>query len=330
MRFGIGLPGVNPNSASRWDQQQVLHGVIEIAKRADALGFDYVTAQDHPVIPKASSTLIAPRWYDAIATLSFVAAFTTRVRLVTSVLVLPYRNPFTVAKSMATLDVLSRGRAVMGVGVGHMKPEFEALGVSYDERGPITDEYVKIIQGLWREPAFTYQGKYHQFHDMVLSPKPLQRPLPIWAGGNERPAVRRAYSLCQGWAPFLIKPGQMKSLTDYGRGVAKESGRDPDIAVIAPIGPVLRNEVAAPKRSAEQIEARIKQIAGDSEYYQRLVRRNLETASALTTPEDIDEQIKTWKAAGATHFNVNFRYRELSHLTEAINWFAKEILPKYS
>jgi probable F420-dependent oxidoreductase len=320
---------VNPNSAGRWDQQQVLQGVIAIAKKADALGFDYVTAQDHPVIPKASSTLIAPRWYDAIATLSFVAAFTKRVRLVTSVLVLPYRNPFTVAKSMATLDVLSRGRAVMGAGVGHMKPEFEALGVSYDERGPITDEYIRIIQGLWREPAFTYQGKYYQSRDMVLSPKPLQRPLPIWAGGNERPAVRRAYSLCQGWAPFLMKPGQMKSLTDYGRGVAKESGRDPDIAVIAPIGPVLRNEVAAPKRSAEQIEARVKQIAGDSEYYQRLVRRNLETASALTTPEDIHEQIKTWKAAGATHFNVNFRYRELSHLTEAIDWFAKEVMPKY-
>lgn len=330
MRFGIGLPGVNPNVATRWDQQQVLHGVIEVAKLADSLGFDFVTAQDHPVIPKASTGMIGPRWYDAIATLSYVAAFTKRVRLVTSVLVLPYRNPFTVAKAMATLDQFSRGRAVLGAGVGHLKAEFDTLGVSYAERGPITDEYLAIIQGLWREPVFSHQGKYHQFSEMVLAPKPVQRPLPVWAGGNERPAVRRAYTMCQGWTPFLIKPEQIKSLTVYGRDVAKAAGRDPNIAVVAPIGPVLRNEEAAPRRSAEQIEARVKQIAGDSEYYQKIARQNLHTAMGLTTPEEMHQQIATWQAAGTTHASIAFRYRELSHLTEAMTWFAKEVMPRYT
>src|SRR6266540_4786633 len=119
MNFGIGLPGANPMSAPRWDEDAIREGMVAVAKKADELGYAYVSVQDHIVIPREKTRMIGPRWYDPVATLAFIAAVTRRVRLLTSIVVLPYRNPFVIAKSMATLDVLSGGRVIFGVGVGH-------------------------------------------------------------------------------------------------------------------------------------------------------------------------------------------------------------------
>lgn len=328
MKFGIGLPGVNPMSASRWDREAINQGIAAVAKQADALGFDFVGAQDHPVIPTASRHMIGPRWYDAVSTLAFVAGMTQRVRLLTSVVVLPYRDPFTIAKSIATLDTLSRGRVTFGVGVGHLKAEFEALKVPYEERGARTDEYIQIIRKLWTEDSVTYEGRFYQCQRMVLDPKPAQRHLPIWGGGNSRAAARRAGTLCDGWNPFQVSPDELRELAAYARGLAAQQGRNGSFAVVAPVGPILRHPEAAPQRSAEEVRRRVQAIAGDSEFYRKIATRNLDTAS-LTSVDDIVQQIDRVKAAGATHLNVGFRYRELSHYLESMEWFAKEVMPRY-
>ena len=328
MKFGIGLPGANPMAANKWDREQITRGMVDVAKRADELGYYFVSAQDHPVIPAASRHMIGPRWYDAFATLSYVAGMTKRVKLLSSVVVLPYRDPFTVAKTMATLDVVSRGRVIFGVGVGHLKAEFDALKVPYEQRGAISDEQIQIIKLLWTGEPVTFKGKFYSCENVVLDPKPKQQPLPIWPGGNTKLAAKRAGLYGEGWNPFQLTIDEIKPLSEYARGLAKQRGYTRPFDVVMPVGPVLRNEDAAPKRSAEEVERRVKAIAGDSEYYRKIAARNLSNAS-LTSAEDIRSQVNRAKAAGATVCNVGFRYRELSHYLEAMDWFAKEIMPNY-
>lgn len=329
MKFGIGLPAVTPTAAVRWDRESVNRAVAEVARKADALGYDFVTACDHIVIPEANRRLIGPRWYDAVATLSYVAAMTSRVRLLTSVVVLPYRNPFTIAKSIATLDVLSRGRVIFGVGVGHLKPEFEALKVPYQDRGPMTDECIRIIKRLWTEDSVTYEGRYYQCRDVVLEPKPVQKPLPIWIGGNSKLAVKRAVTMAEGWTPFSLPPEEFQEGAGYGQRLAMQTGRKEPLALVAPIGPVLRHEDAAPRRSPEEVERRVQEAAGDSRFYRDILSRNL-ASIPLTSAEEMAGRIEKVRAAGATHCNVGFRYRELSHYLEAMEWFAGEVMPRFA
>lgn len=328
MKFGIGLPGVNPFSASKWDRDAITQGIVEVAQAADRLGYEFVSAQDHPVIPAASRHMIGPRWYDAVSTLSFVAGMTKHVRLLTSIVVLPYRDPFTIAKAIATLDALSRGRVIFGVGVGHLKAEFDALRVPYAERGARTDEYIQIIRKLWSEPSVTYEGRFYQCKDMALDPKPVQKPLPIWVGGNSRAAALRAGKLGDGFNPFNLTTEELAPLAKESLALARKAGRA-SFPIVAPVGPILRHEDAAPKRSAEEVERRVQAIAGDSEYYRTIAARNLSTVS-LSTKESVVQMVESAKAAGATHLNVGFRYRELRHCLEAMDWFAREIMPAYA
>jgi len=329
MRFGVGLPAVNPIGAPRWDNETVLKGIVAVARKADELGYEYVTCQDHVVIPKEKSRLIGPRWYDPIATLGFVAAITRRVRLLTSVVVLPYRNPFVMAKSIATLDVLSRGRVICGVGVGHLQAEFEALNVPYEQRGPMSDEIIKIMKELWAKPAASYQGKYYQFTDVVLSPKPVQRPHPpIWIGGNSRLAMRRAVLAADGWEPFQVTPEEYADRVGYGRQVAREAGRGTGIDLVAPLGAIEVVEGAARPQAQANVERRVRDIAGDSEFYRRIAG-NTFAAPTRATVEGVSAKVQRFKELGVNYINVAFKYREPSHYLESMDWFAREIMPRF-
>ena len=325
MKFGIVLPGASPLTASRWDQGAIARGMVETAKLAERLGYDFVGSSDHVVIPKASARLIPPRWYDPVATLGFVAGGTKRVRLLTSIVVVPYRNPFTMAKSIATLDVLSRGRVIFGAGVGHLKAEFDALGVPYAERGPRTDEYLEIMKRLWSEEAVTYQGRFYSCRDMMLEPKPLQKPLPIWIGGNSRAAAERAGRLGDGWHPHQHDLEELPDLIAAAR--ERANGRSLDIA--GALGPIARHPDAVRRRSPEEIERRARELAGDSEFHRDVVRRNLASVS-LTSKDQAVEDVGHLQGFGMTHLWVRFAFREMSHLTEAMEWFAEEVMPDFS
>lgn len=201
-------------------------GVIELSRTAEAVGFHSGLVTDHPV-PTG-------RWLDAgghhaqdpFVLLGFIAAATTRLRLQTGILVLPYRNPFITARAVTTLDVLSGGRVSLGIGTGYMKGEYKALGVDFDNRGPLTDEYLRAMKAAWTQDEFTFEGTGYQALGNRIHPRPVQQPHPpLLIGGNAKAVIRRAVELGDAWNPF---PTASATLAATARTV--EFGTDDDIA----------------------------------------------------------------------------------------------------
>lgn len=200
MRFGFTLP----NNYGVDDP----HAVVDLAVRAEDLGFDSVWVNHHVLnVGYVADRLGQRPYHDALVTLTWAAARTERVRLGTSVLVLPYLHPMVLAKELATLDQLSGGRVVAGVGVGSLPEENAALGVDYDRRGAYSDESLAVIKALWTEAEATFRGEFFSFEHLVASPKPAQSPHPpIVVGGNRRPALRRVARHGDGWHPLGVSP----------------------------------------------------------------------------------------------------------------------------
>jgi probable F420-dependent oxidoreductase len=193
------------------DEFLSVEGISEVARTAERLGFHAGCDTDHPV-PTG-------RWLDAgghhaqdpFVILSFVAAATTRFRLQTGILVLPYRNPFITARAVACLDVLSKGRVILGVGAGYLKGEYRALGVDFDRRNELMDEYLLAMKAAWTEDEFTFEGSGYTALGNRIHPRPVQRPHPpLLIGGNSRRAIRRAVELGDAWNPFFT-PAQLSS-----------------------------------------------------------------------------------------------------------------------
>jgi len=218
MKFGICLP-------IRLDAGAPAN--IEIAKTAEALGFDSVWASDHVVIPAGRSGIFTEHFYDPFTLLAFIASGTSRILLGTSVIILPYRNPLVTAKMAASLDVVSGGRLVFGVGPGWMREEFDALGIPYESRGRMTDEYIEIIKTLWEKDDPEYEGEFFSFSDVRFDPKPVQKPgPPVWIAGSSERAMRRAALSGDGWQPTGISPDDIADGIARIRSIADGAGRD--------------------------------------------------------------------------------------------------------
>jgi probable F420-dependent oxidoreductase len=215
--------------------------LAEFARLAEDNGFDSMWTVEHVVVPAGyesqypySSSGRMPGGEDfdipdPLVWLSFVAAATRTIRLATGILILPQRNPVVLAKEVATLDVLSGGRVTLGVGVGWLKEEFDALGVPFDERGATTDEYIEALRVLWREPEPTYSGRFTSFERAKSYPKPAQEGgPPIVVGGHSKAAARRAGRLGDGFFPGRGALDDLGGLLDEMRIAAKDAGRDPD------------------------------------------------------------------------------------------------------
>lgn len=212
MKYGFTVPGRGPLATPDM--------LLTIAKHGEELGFDSIQTGDHILVPKnIDSTypytdtgefpgLSSGSSLEQLTLLAFLAGQTSNIRLVTSVLIVPHRNPLVAAKTLATLDVLSKGRLVVGIGVGWMKEEFEALGLPpFEERGAVTDEYLRIFKELWTNDDPSFNGKYCSFSGINFLPKPVQKPHPpLWVGGESMAAVRRAAQLCDGWYPIGSNP----------------------------------------------------------------------------------------------------------------------------
>src|SRR5439155_16943973 len=182
------------------------------AVRAEQLGYDSLWVSDHVVVPHANVKNFGETVFDPLVTLAVAAGATRRVRLGTTVLIVPYRNAVVTAKMIASLDALSGGRVVLGIGAGWVAAESAMLGVSFAERGAMTDEYLSAMQELWtkREPSFA--GKYTQFSGLTFEPKPLQKPHPpIWVGGHGRASLRRAVQFGAAWHPINRSPEELRT-----------------------------------------------------------------------------------------------------------------------
>jgi len=227
MQFGVHLP-----SNHGWHR---IEDLLEVARLSEELGYESVWASQHVFHAGYLADRLGERpYYAPLPLLTAVAAATTRLRLGTSVLVLPYHHPVLLAKELATLDVLSRGRLTVGVGVGVLREEFDALGVDYDSRGALTDEALQVMKTLWttKQPAFA--GRVHQFAGLGFSPAPLQRPHPpLWIGGSSRAAMRRVATSGDGWHLFRHPAEGLPRAIRRVRELAEAAGREGSALVMS-------------------------------------------------------------------------------------------------
>ena len=316
MDFGISLP-TRGDLATRTD-------IETLAKRAEALGFAYVTISDHIVIPRqvapeypyaADGRLVSPvNWLEQLTVMAWVAAVTEKLRLLTSVMVVPHRNPVHTAKILATIDVLSGGRVTLGCGAGWMREEFDAIGTEpFDERGKVTDEYIEVFRELWTAPEPAFAGDYVSFKDIYFEPKPVQPGgIPVWIGGESGPALRRAATLGDGWYPIGANPKfPLATAALYGaaakklESLAEAAGRDPagiDRIFVAN-WPATGGPFALP--SGERF-------------------------LCTGAPEQVAQDIDTLAGLGVRHMMFNFLAPSLEESLERTERFAKKVMPKVS
>lgn len=204
MRLGLATPVVAglPGVASEWEATASADALASIAEAADRLEFDFLTCSEHVAVPLADCATRGDTYWDPLATLGFIAARTTRIRLTTSVVVLGYHHPLAIAKQYGTLDRLSGGRVILGVGVGSLAAEFDLLGAPFTDRGERADDALRALRASLSRPEPAYAGKYFSYSGIALRPFALQSPMPIWVGGRTRRSLRRAVELADGWMPF--------------------------------------------------------------------------------------------------------------------------------
>ena len=294
MQIGFNLPNSGPLST--------VAVMTEIATQGEAMGFDYLTMTDHVVLPDMKVPGYpyseSGEFYEDAPTerheqligMAYVAAKTTRIRLVAAVLVVPHRPAVLAAKMLATLDVLSGGRLVVGVGAGWLKTEFDAVvGTPFDERGAVTDEYIDAFRVLWTESAPRFAGRYTKFDGIIFEPKPVQSPHPpIWIGGESGPSVRRAARVGNAWYPIGSNNRHLlDTLPRLSTGIARlrkataDAGRDP-----ASVGVVYR---------VKRYGAAVPPVASDGE-------RRLFSGSEA----DIIADLRALRHIGVTALDIDF------------------------
>jgi probable F420-dependent oxidoreductase len=288
--FGTSLPGVQqiPTRVRPWERDVGGPELLETARVAEGAGFAWLSCSDHVLVPASRAALMGPTWFDAGTTLAFVAGVTTRIRLLSHVLVLPYRHPLVVAKQYGTLDHLSGGRLILGVGSGHLKPEFTVLGADYGRRGRVTDEYIAAIAAAWEQEVASFDGETVAFRDVMVSPRVGRRPRPpIWVGGNSRAAVRRAALHGDGWIPWELTPEDFGAAVAHARGLRSSHDRSPTFEAVAPLG--VSFEAAA---------------------------------------DAVLDDVARWRAAGATAFHVGLAAPTLRDHLARLAWFGREVLSR--
>jgi probable F420-dependent oxidoreductase len=315
MEFGFSIPARGPLADS--------DSIAAIARRGEALGFEIISVSDHIVVPTEIDSRYpysatgeftgagSGDYLEQLIALSYLAAVTSSVRLLTSVIVLPHRNPIVAAKALASIDVLSKGRLIVGCGVGWMREEFEAVGTPpYEERGAVGNEYIRAFKELWTSENPSFSGKYCNFRDITFLPKPVQKPHPpLWIGGESPPALRRAGQLGDAWFPIGNNPvfpvGTVEQLTESMSRVrkhAEEAGRDPSEIYLA--------------YSAGWYDDMQAHSTPDGD-------RQLFTGS----PEQVAEDIKVFEELGVRHLMLNFQGPTLAEMEERMERFATVVRP---
>ncbi len=316
MQFGFSAPFRGPLANAE--------DIRALAQRAEELNFDVLTVADHIVVPQ---TIGANYPYsetgefawtadgstdcmEQFTLLAWLAAATTSIRLLTSVIVVPHRNPLFMAKSLATTDKLSNGRVLVGCGTGWMREEFEALNIEdFDARGRVTDEYIRVMKALWTQDRADFHGEFIDFSGVASDPKPVQKPHPpIWIGGESMPAIRRTAALGDTWYPFGTNPKfRMDTIDTY---VAR---RDLLFAEAARVG-----------RDPGTIG-----LAYNCAFYSETPQERPDgTRLAFTgSPEDRAADIAALEEAGVTTMILNLTSNDRSQMMERLQAFGEEVRP---
>ncbi len=197
-----------PGAHARWEESGTIEDVARIAEAADGLGYDHITCSEHFAVPSAQAIRRGGTYWDPLSTFGYLAARTTHIRLATNVLVLGYHHPLEIAKRYGTLDRISGGRLVLGVGVGTLKEEFELLAAPFDDRGDRADDALRALRASLSVTEPRYEGRYYAYRDVVVDPSAIQEHVPIWVGGRTSRSLRRAVQLADGWCPFGVSAAQ--------------------------------------------------------------------------------------------------------------------------
>ena len=289
----------------RWDR---IEAMGDAALLAEQLGFASVSVSDHIVCPRGpEADGVTPVWPDWSALSTYLATRTSTLRIVAS-LVVPYRSPLILAKQIATIDAISGGRFTLAAAVGWLRTEFDMLGVPHDQRGAITDEYLRALKVLWTEPNPSFEGRYVRFSDIIVEPRCAQEPhVPIWiAGGTARAVLRRALELGDGWMPM-------------GGGLSRE---------LTEAMAYLRDEVA--RRDRDPLTFRCTIGIGTSQAALTDISKSIAVPDALAltgTPDDVAAGVAQYAEAGYDELAINFAGQSRAAVMEELEWFGTEVMP---
>ncbi len=299
--YGLQLPiqTLTRTLVDPWEDAATVDDLIAIAKRCDDRGYDFVGVCDHVAIPDNEyAARMTTTWYDTVATLGFLAAHTTNVRLLSVVWVAAYRHPLQTAKSFGTLDHLSGGRAILGVGAGHVEAEFEALGVDFATRGARLDETLDAVRGAFAETYVSHEGEFYSYADVGVAPRPVA-DLPIWIGGSGKAAWRRTGRTGDGYIPMGNSKDQYGEIVDTIQAAADAAGRSGagfDIGYMPPWTYLL----------------------GD-------VPEGVMALSGGVEP--LVEDLRSAREAGANTFHLKFRARDLGEYLDQLDAFSEQVVP---
>ncbi|MGY5007445.1 LLM class F420-dependent oxidoreductase [Streptomyces sp. 900105755] len=299
---GIQLPVQSQSTiyAEDWEAGAGAADLVEIARAVERAGFAYLAVCDHVAIPHRLAGAMGTVWYDPVATLAHLAAVTERVRLLSHVAVVGLRHPLLSAKQYATLDHLSGGRLILGVGAGHVREEFEVLGVDFGQRGAVLDEAVDALRAALGPDEFpSHHGKFYDFEGLGQRPRPAQERVPVWVGGSSPAAVRRAALKGDGWLPQGDPRDRLPAQIERLRRLREEAGIEVPVTVGAITEPLY---VGTPDWAVG--------------------RRTLSG-----TPEALAESLRAYGAMGVHQIQVRFRSRSRAELIDQIEAFGADVAP---
>jgi probable F420-dependent oxidoreductase len=237
MRLGIITPVLSrfPGAHGAWELEGTIDDVAGIAQAGEALGYECVTCPEHIVIPATvpeGEMYPGSCYWDPLPTYGYLAARTSRIRLATIILPLPYHHPLDIAKRYGTLDQICDGRLILGVGVGYLKSEFETLGIPFEGRNERSDDAIRALRASFGRSQPEYQGPYYRFSGMVVDPCGVQQQVPIWIGGRTRRSLRRAVELGDAWYPFALTPAQVAAWLAEARTTEAWQQRERPLEVV--------------------------------------------------------------------------------------------------
>jgi probable F420-dependent oxidoreductase len=306
MKLGVFLP-VSGRAA-------VPEVLTEAAQQAERLGFDSVWAAERMVNPwemntrypyKSNDTWFVPPespFLETLTALTFLAGVTSTISLGSAVIVLPYRHPLFTARVATSIDTLSKGRLILGVGIGWMPEEFEALGVTFKDRAGMSEEQLQIFNLLWAQERPQFKGRFYQFDEVAVNPRPVQQPrFPIWIGGESEPAQRRAARHADAWFSYFVKitARELAARFEQVRAWAAEAGRDPDDVKLCCVRPIDVTDEPVPQ----------------------------EDDTLRGTPEQLVEALRAYQEVGVQHMALQFMRGRWPERKEQIETFGREVIP---
>ncbi|GAA2637669.1 TIGR03619 family F420-dependent LLM class oxidoreductase [Streptomyces axinellae] len=304
LAYGIQLPVQSQSTlyAEPWEATAGPAELLAVARAADRGGFDYVACCEHIAIPRRLAGAMSTVWYDPVATLAFLAAATERVALLSHIALVGLRHPLAGAKQYATLDRLSGGRLILGVGAGHVREEFEALGADFERRGRILDETMDALKAALGEEEFPeFTGEHLAFSGLGQQPRPVQAPRPpLWVGGSSPAAVRRAALRGDGWLPQGDPREALPDRIARIRRLRAEAGLAAE--------PFTYGALAEP-------------------LYIGTPRWEVGRRTLTGPPTELAESLRAYRAMGVTQLQLRFRSRTVTELTDQVAAFAAEVAP---